>query len=98
MTAKRNIKRLLNCYFSAFLILDYYINKTGSICRKLNWLSDKFLYIINTYSPLIIGFSILLAYQNSFFVPFIFDDDKCIINNPHIRHLWPLWEALSRPF
>lgn len=39
----------------------------------------------------------LAAYQNSFKVPFLFDDFASIPDNPHIRRLWPLWDALSAP-
>jgi len=35
------------------------------------------------------------AYHNSFRGPFIFDDVSSIIENPHIRRLWPIWDALS---
>ena len=35
------------------------------------------------------------AYHNSFQGPFIFDDLPCIPENPYIRHLWPIWDALS---
>jgi tetratricopeptide (TPR) repeat protein len=35
------------------------------------------------------------AYHNSFQGPFIFDDLGCIPENPHIRHLWPIWDVLS---
>ena len=37
------------------------------------------------------------AYHNSFQGPFIFDDLHSIPLNPHIRHLWPIREALSAP-
>jgi len=36
------------------------------------------------------------AYHNSFQGPFIFDDVPSILDNPHIRHLWPIWDAMSR--
>ncbi|MGO9244978.1 MAG: tetratricopeptide repeat protein [Verrucomicrobiia bacterium] len=36
-----------------------------------------------------------LAYHNSFFGPFVFDDVSSIVDNPRIRHLWPIWDALS---
>lgn len=39
----------------------------------------------------------LVAYHNSFSVPFIYDDSAAITDNPTIRHLWPLWPALSPP-
>ena len=35
------------------------------------------------------------AYHNSLQGPFIFDDVSCILDNPHIRHLWPIWDAMS---
>ena len=37
------------------------------------------------------------AYHNSFHGPFIFDDVRSIPGNPHIRHLWPISEAMSAP-
>ncbi len=37
----------------------------------------------------------LAAYHNSFSVPFLFDDEWSIVDNPAIRHLWPVWDALS---
>lgn len=39
----------------------------------------------------------LLAYANSFSGVFLFDDDHAILENPHIRRLWPLSEALKAP-
>ena len=35
------------------------------------------------------------AYHNSFQGPFIFDDVTSIAENPHIRHLWPISEAVT---
>jgi hypothetical protein len=46
---------------------------------------------------LAVVFAGLLAYQNSFFGPFVFDDTDSIFQNRTIRHLWPPWEALSPP-
>ena len=37
----------------------------------------------------------ILAYHNSFTGPFIFDDTPSILENPTIRHLWPIWQTLS---
>jgi protein O-mannosyl-transferase len=37
------------------------------------------------------------AYGNTFNVPFLFDDNTAIRDNPSIRGLWPLWQALSPP-
>lgn len=39
----------------------------------------------------------LVAYHNCFGVPFIFDDIESIMQNPTIRHLRPIWKALSPP-
>jgi hypothetical protein len=39
----------------------------------------------------------LAAYRNSFGVPFLFDDIQSIPENPTIRHLWPVSEALRPP-
>ena len=38
-----------------------------------------------------------LCYWNSLQVPFLFDDIPSIVDNPTIRHLWPMGEALSPP-
>jgi tetratricopeptide (TPR) repeat protein len=38
-----------------------------------------------------------LCYWNSRQVPFLFDDIPSIVDNPTIRHLWPVGEALSPP-
>ena len=40
----------------------------------------------------------LLAYSNSFQGPYILDDVQSIPQNPHIRSLWPIWEAASGPY
>ena len=39
----------------------------------------------------------LLAYHNSFFGPFVFDDIPHITENPRIRQLCPPWDLLSPP-
>jgi tetratricopeptide (TPR) repeat protein len=39
----------------------------------------------------------LAAYANSFAGGFVFDDDHAIIDNPHVRRLWPLGEAMAAP-
>jgi len=38
-----------------------------------------------------------LVYSNSLSGPFIFDDVKAIVENPTIRHLWPIGRVLSPP-
>ena len=39
----------------------------------------------------------LWAYHNGLQGPFILDDVESVAENPHIRHLWPVWEALTPP-
>ena len=39
----------------------------------------------------------ITAYLNSFDGVFLYDDTKSIVENPHIRSLWPLSEAMSFP-
>ncbi len=46
---------------------------------------------------LLIPAATLLAYANSFSGPFSFDDLPWTELNPHIRHLWPLWNTLQPP-
>lgn len=38
-----------------------------------------------------------MAYANSLWVPFLFDDQQTIMFNDSIRHLWPLGPVLSPP-
>ncbi|MGA2604591.1 MAG: hypothetical protein ABSG14_10210, partial [Verrucomicrobiia bacterium] len=45
--------------------------------------------------PVLIIAAGIWAYHNSFHGSFIFDDTPSIPKNPHIRHLWPIWDALS---
>jgi tetratricopeptide (TPR) repeat protein len=37
------------------------------------------------------------VYHNTFQNPFIFDGLESITDNPHIRHLWPIWKAMYTP-
>jgi tetratricopeptide (TPR) repeat protein len=37
------------------------------------------------------------VYSNSFRVPFLLDDPLAIVDNPTIRQLWPIWQALLPP-
>ncbi len=39
----------------------------------------------------------VLAYGRTFSAPFIFDDHASIVDNPSIRHLWPLTGPLTPP-
>ena len=45
----------------------------------------------------VIGAGILAAYHQTFSVPFVFDDEPAVLDNPTIRHLWPVWSTLSPP-
>jgi tetratricopeptide (TPR) repeat protein len=49
------------------------------------------------FIPLLVVAAGLLAYHNSLTGPFIFDDPPSIKDNPSIRHVWPMWQALSPP-
>ena len=46
-------------------------------------------------TPLLVIVAGLLAYQNGFTGPFIFDDVLSITENPSIQHLWPIWQCLT---
>jgi len=43
----------------------------------------------------IIVLAALAAYHRSFAVPFLMDDGIAVVDNVKIRHLWPIWDALS---
>jgi len=45
--------------------------------------------------PLLLVIAALLAYRNSVAVPLLFDDLYSVEDNLTIRHLWPIWSALS---
>src|SRR2546422_887283 len=47
-----------------------------------------------SWLPLVVIGAALGAYHNAFQNPFQFDDQPHILRNPHIRHLWPPWEAI----
>jgi predicted negative regulator of RcsB-dependent stress response len=49
------------------------------------------------FIPILIIVAGLGAYLNSFRGPFIFDDLASIRESPNVRHLWPIWEAMSAP-
>ena len=42
---------------------------------------------------LVLVAAVLASYANSLRCPFVFDDHYDIIDNPAIRHLWPLWDV-----
>ena len=45
----------------------------------------------------VLAAGLLVIYGRTFSVPFLFDDHPSIVDNPTIRHLWPLWPALHPP-
>jgi tetratricopeptide (TPR) repeat protein len=49
----------------------------------------------NAFGAGLIVVAALAAYHNSFQGPFVFDDRGSIVENPVIRHLWPLSRALT---
>jgi hypothetical protein len=52
---------------------------------------------VSLWAATSIGLAALVAYQNSLTGEFFFDDLGAIVDNPTIRHLWPIWDALSPP-
>lgn len=54
----------------------------------------KFILSSPYYSPLLLLAAGMLAYSNTFHVPFLFDDVPNIVQNTRIHRLWPLWELL----
>ncbi len=52
-------------------------------------------YILMAAMLIIVGG--VIVYSNSFSGPFILDDPPSITNNPHIRSLWPIWDAMKAP-
>jgi len=53
-------------------------------------------WIIILAGAVIVG-AALVSYKNSYRVPFLFDDVESIVENPTIRHLWPIGPVLSPP-
>jgi protein O-mannosyl-transferase len=49
------------------------------------------------WMPAVLATLCAAAYANTFQVPFLFDDISTVVNNPSIRRLWPMWNALSPP-
>lgn len=46
---------------------------------------------------LLLTCAVVIVYAGSLKAPFVFDDMNGIVNNPSIRHLWPIWDALNPP-
>src|SRR5689334_16232072 len=57
------------------------------------WVSGRGSYL----ACALIVLAALAAYWNTFSVPFVFDDELAITDNPTILHLWPLGRVLSPP-
>lgn len=49
------------------------------------------------FIPLLLVLAGLAAYHNTVRAPFIFDDYNAVVDNPHVRALWPPWEAMIAP-
>lgn len=49
------------------------------------------------WAAALIVVAVFAAYANSFSVPFVFDDQLAIVENPTLRQLWPPWAAFSPP-
>jgi len=66
--------------------------ETGTIlpCATVSWRPIIFA------AGLIVAATVA-AYCNSFEGPFVYDDEKSVLENPTIRRLWPIWRVLSPP-
>jgi tetratricopeptide (TPR) repeat protein len=61
----------------------------GISVRRLDW--------PGLVSGAILAAGALAIYSRTFSVPLLYDDDRSIAENLTIRHLWPIWQALSPP-
>jgi tetratricopeptide (TPR) repeat protein len=52
---------------------------------------------VTLLAGVVVVLAALGAYHNSLNVPFLFDDESSILENPTIRQLWPIWVPLSPP-
>ena len=59
--------------------------------------SNSFAENARKFIPALLIAATVAVYVNSFTGPFVFDDDNSITNNPYIRKLWPLTDAMSWP-
>ena len=50
---------------------------------------------LGAWAPWILAASALLAFANSFSVPFLFDDLQTIVGNPQVRAIWPPWHFVT---
>lgn len=52
---------------------------------------------ISRWFPFAVLAAAIFCYANSFDGPFIFDDNRVILTNPHLYTLWPPWKAVLVP-
>lgn len=62
-----------------------------------NWQDLWYCLRVKRWLPVILIAVGVLVYANSLTGPFIFDDGHGITENPSIRQLWPVWDALVAP-
>ncbi len=62
--------------------------------REPAFLSSRFAVVL---AGLALGLAALAVYANSFSGPFVFDDIPSIVENPILRHLWPIQDILVTP-
>jgi hypothetical protein len=51
----------------------------------------------NRLIPAVVIAAICIAYGNTLHDPFIFDDGNAVVQNDHIRSVWPLSESMTAP-
>jgi hypothetical protein len=73
-----------------------FFSRRGAMSHKLRG-AMRFAQDRRRLIPLVIVVAGFWAYHNSFQGPFIFDDLISIRENPYVRHLWPISEAISAP-
>ena len=64
-----------------------------NICSKSLQLTSSPSHRLALIAAGIIIIAALGAYHNSFSGPFVFDGKYSIVQNPHIRQLWPIWHV-----
>lgn len=57
----------------------------------------RFMNQLSRWFPLILVCAGIVCYANSFDGPFIYDDNRVVLNNPHLFTLWPPWRAILVP-
>jgi len=51
-----------------------------------------------SFLPFLLSVVALVAYANTFDTPFVFDSKAAILENPHVKTLWPITEAMKAPW